>query len=1160
MYSDEKRGHYGVNTYNTFGKVTNETEYDMRLRIIKEKYEERLEAITDKVKCIYEDLRRDEVISTMRSDPASGMFISHRMKEICEDHLSIEREETIDRLTEEVGFTQMELKKAEKENRDLRHNLELTQETFNGERTRMQGLEQENKSLRSKLNNFTREFEEVHKKNFNNTCEAMKHTAIEAEQLKEALDTAENALWQRAKENEVLKSEAERTGVLVAEVNKLSAEVKERERVQKEDVRIINELRDEMSEVSREREELRNKQNSYGQQFKDIIETEERAHQAALKEISDTNKEKSTRFKKKILEQKKIISIMENEIALAREVAESSKHGQEKSLVVAQEDLKKVKDQWERRCKDVEKENSIHISEIQAKHQSQIAELQRHYQEMLEERIKEFQSDHSTHLSKQKALDYELKRIMDERILQIEKEYISISKHENILHEETSKLRIKQLQEIRDVEENCNKEILTRIKDLKEQNLQDSERFSQRIVSLEQEKADFLAAKRIAESELGFAEEKVEVLQRKIHELQREVADSEATRRDQHKRIEEVLSNLDSFKSRYEELVFQDKQQRKELDLLKEKNENLQNCLSEIERDYSFKHQNTSLTHQEQLSEQQTLLLKEQQKQKKLVNDLEYYQTLCTKLESDIQEIKDQCSIQTQEFFTNSQRSKQEEYLKYDKEVESHLETKRQLIQAEHKVNFLTAELESNEKLGNELRVLTTKYERDLSELRRTVTALEKSISQHEKLNGKLKKEVERSKEEQNSIRIVSKQALKESLDRLRLDLKSLKKSSAQEMSNFTKTMNSGLGDTMFAVEDFQNKSKRLWDSRLYEKEEELRVVKKQKIMFEDELNKSLQAHGSYENNIEQLRNNLAQLKGDVSKKNQEIETFNRKIEEFQYDRIGLEEEKRRLEEELKITYSNLESYRQESVEYQGKWKVGQDSLEKETEFQQSLEKKILRYKEVISELQVQAEGQFEKFTNQINFLQTQQRDEVSKLAQRYEQELQQYDKELRAEANKSKMLRAEIEALQDSVYRIEERTKDLLVKLEEDVIELQHSITEDKQKFQKFRGEKLSEIESMRIEIKRNSSELNLKNDIIEKLENDKEELRGELREQRENSGIKQIQELKGRLAKSYHHTVETVKQAKELERETEQLTRQAKLNPDARAKAYLNQLKNSN
>ena len=86
------------------------------------------------------------------------------------------------------------------------------------------------------------------------------------------------------------------------------------------------------------------------------------------------------------------------------------------------------------------------------------------------------------------------------------------------------------------------------------------------------------------------------------------------------------------------------------------------------------------------------------------------------------------------------------------------------------------------------------------------------------------------------------------------------------------------------------------------------------------------------------------------------------------------------------------------------------------------------------------------------------------------------------------------------------------------------------------------------------------MKNDIIEKLENDKEELRGELREQRENSGIKQIQELKGRLAKSYHHTVETVKQAKELERETEQLTRQAKLNPDARAKAYLNQLKNSN
>ena len=932
MFSEEKRGIYGGSSYNS-SKITNETEYEVRLRIIKEKYEERLEAITDKIRCIYDNIRKDKVIATMRSDPTSSIFVSDRMREICQDHLALEREETIDRLTEEVAFSQMELKKIEKDMKDFKKNIESMNENLQNERLKFLNIEQENKTLRNKLNSFAAEFEKIQKKNIENANDAIKMTAFESEKIKEALENAERNLWQKSKENEILFHESEKNKEkitnLTLDINKLDSELKEKDLLLRNNTEILNQLKYEIDTIKNEREDLKNKHASYGHQFKDIIETEEKSHQEIIKELNIAYKDKSSRFKKKIIDQKKIISALENEISISREVVENSKHGQERSLITAQEDLKKVKDQWEKRCKDIEKEYSLQILDLNTKHQNQIAELQKHYQELLEEKIKEFTYDSSFHMSKQKALDYELKRLVDEKISQIEKDYINLSKHENILHEETSKLRIKHLQEIREIEENCNKELFIRIKDLKDQNLLDTEKLSDKIKAMDHEKAEILSAKRIAESELQFAQEKLENFGNKINSLKQELNEAENARKTLQQKLEENLYNMNKLKNQHEEELQKKKKLQIEIETEKEKNENLQNSLNDIEKDFTFKQQNFSMSYQGQISEYQENIQKEQQKLKKLSNDLEYYQNLCAKLEGELNELKDFHLKETQDLFTSSQRSKQEEYLKYEKEVESHLETKRQLIQADHKAKFLASELEASEKHGNDLRVFTSKYEKENLELRRTITSLENAISQYEKLNIKLKTEIDKSREEQSSIRITSKKELKEKLDRLRYELKSLSKNSAQELVNFKKVMTSGVVETLYAVEDYQNRSKRMADSKIYEKEQEIKSIKEEKYHIEEELNQSLSIKDNYENNIEQLRSNINQLKWELSEKNKDIELFSKKIEDFHYDQNTLEDEKHRLEEELRITYNNLDSYRQESIEYKSKWKYSKENQEK---------------------------------------------------------------------------------------------------------------------------------------------------------------------------------------------------------------------------------------
>ena len=82
----------------------------------------------------------------------------------------------------------------------------------------------------------------------------------------------------------------------------------------------------------------------------------------------------------------------------------------------------------------------------------------------------------------------------------------------------------------------------------------------------------------------------------------------------------------------------------------------------------------------------------------------------------------------------------------------------------------MESDLEASEKMGNELRLLTAKYEKDINELRRNASQLESSLAQSEKITNRLKKELESSKEDESSVRIINKKALKENLERIRED------------------------------------------------------------------------------------------------------------------------------------------------------------------------------------------------------------------------------------------------------------------------------------------------------------------------------------------------------------------------------------------------------
>jgi SMC interacting uncharacterized protein involved in chromosome segregation len=104
-----------------------------QFQFAKGKYEERL---TDKVRSIYDSIRNDEVIATMQDDPTTNSFIGPRMKEICEDGLAREREETIERLIEDVSEAESKSRKVERELTEVVSQLEVCKESLSTEQER----------------------------------------------------------------------------------------------------------------------------------------------------------------------------------------------------------------------------------------------------------------------------------------------------------------------------------------------------------------------------------------------------------------------------------------------------------------------------------------------------------------------------------------------------------------------------------------------------------------------------------------------------------------------------------------------------------------------------------------------------------------------------------------------------------------------------------------------------------------------------------------------------------------------------------------------------------------------------------------------------------------------------------------------------------------
>jgi len=104
------------------------------------------------------------------------------------------------------------------------------------------------------------------------------------------------------------------------------------------------------------------------------------------------------------------------------------------------------------------------------KHQLQITQLQTEYQTLLNKKVAELQNE--THFSNYgpRPIDIEAKNQLENRLNQIEKDYILKTKHENILNTELLDLKTKHAQELKELEEKYGRDLGERVQGVAEKN------------------------------------------------------------------------------------------------------------------------------------------------------------------------------------------------------------------------------------------------------------------------------------------------------------------------------------------------------------------------------------------------------------------------------------------------------------------------------------------------------------------------------------------------------------------------------------------------------------------------------------------------------------------------------------------------------------------
>ena len=838
--------------------------------------------------------------------------------------------------------------------------------------------------------------------------------------------------------------------------------------------------------LEREKEELVEKFNNYGEQL-------QKTNSESVEGLMGKQKAKRAKLQKKIVELKGVIAKLEDDLVHHKKVISDVKASYESTITGLHEDMKRVKEEWERRVYEQDLECQRKLAEEQSRHALQISQLQEEYQQMLENKLAEIQAEAQSQITKTKTNHIEMKSLFESKMQSIEKAYVPIGKHEQIIEEERKLAKDTMEKELSALRDEYESELNKRLMNAEGAKSKELEQFSQ----------GYRQNIQTLEENVQKARKMIETLEDKLERVEGEKEALEESGQVSAKEKKRFIEQIDDMTRQMTEMgkdMENAKQGRKEAEIhAKANKENILTLMEKYEKANSMA---TKLTGEcestkQKLGEVMDEKSAETRKCKGLQSEKEALQDAIRRLEDDKKQLSlklqrqiEDLTDESQTLHANTMQMRQRESEKLEKEIKDHMATKNELQQAEAKIRQYADELAAVDVKLKDVERYNTELEEALSNSKNQVYELETKSQLMEGEMMSISQQYKELNELYSGLRGNMQKYVVEYIFGLKEEAQLLKSMLIGGISEMRK-------DVLKRLELAVLVGKRQEVRREKEAKE---AIQREKEMMKEELHRSFES--KEQEIVEQSMHVNSKYEVVIKEKNVEIKQFQslceeiegknkalfkdltdmqNKLKTLQNEKAKLEKDNDRLKKEVKVNNEKLLNLKSEVKEQTSRLKVDAEAALSvaRQELDGKYKKQLSTLQKEVETMKLDSSKELRAILGDVTNLKIQYQYETEQTIQGYEHNLGQAEYSLRVEKEKVEKYKQENERLQSEVESSKDEHKSELYQLETKMKRLNQSLMSDTEKYKKLKSEKGDEIARLSKQLREMNGDLMLKTEV---------------------------------------------------------------------------------
>ncbi|CAG9318015.1 unnamed protein product [Blepharisma stoltei] len=1070
--------------------ANSDKELESILHAARESYHKRINSLRQSLKTSYSEVHNDELLITLKEDPATEAFVPLRIKELNEDRAI---KEMIEGLKKELSscLTEIQLLKSDKSK--LETSLERQQENLDIERGKLIDLEAERRQLKENLANtqsILEEHKEILDQKSSELQDVLMQSKFESEKFIHTLENNEKENFRQRSELEILRQQMERDFEFrndlknqLKESRNNEAQLQEssrkwKERCQENEI-MNNELKDklkdaeiEINKLAGEIENLNEEKNLLAKDFEDYRKIAEDTKislqndwKKEIETLSKQNHDKEKKLKSALKKEKDHRGILEekfNELRLSFEHLQAQCFSDRERFEMK---IKEVETYYEQQINSIHEDYELKLKEMKDKHDKEISDLNLSSQNRLDKKQKEFESHVSVLKSEyeDQIQDFEYKLAQHKNML--ENDYMPKKSHSDLITEKSIEQKSQFQRDLQSQETSLRNEHRKEIKRLNQQHDNMVQALKAKLAQTENEKMEELRNKLNLQSLLEIETSKCAAFREKLIKLEERLTELEELKQENLRTSEKNSENLrkikaelnlsqnikDDLEIRYKELL--------------DKNSYLEKIAQD--KDTSMKkyidlEKSQHLDRSQGFDEEVTRLEESVEKQK---DEIAYLKQTIYSLEKD----KKEAAITMQKLIEKNQfeiLGLKDSYREQLHSASENIETlKIQLKQSEKQVISVKNDLAKSQENERNFKAEIEDFHEDLQKSIARIKEFEINENHLTEENERLSQSLIKSKIKQQKLNNKWKRFIYKLKERYIQEIMAMQKETFDNLAEFKKYFNSTISELVKGLNSKASFSIGKLIEKLEKSENRANALQKElseiNALKEENIERNMQERNMEK---EEFKAKFSQLLRETEIKDEKIKYLEVSIEDSIYKNKQLEKDKSELrllilkkENELSETYNNSlfeKSYIEKNLSQQQQ----KAKFYLEEKYKETLSKLIAQ----IRSLEESTQNQFNEYINEISLLKDVHKEEIEEVKSNASEQIKQNNSLILQAKGSIEWYKNQLSIVESDLQKQTNKFKEETVNYDKEIATVMQDLKNEQKAKRDLKAETGKEIENL--------------------------------------------------------------------------------------------------